>query len=57
MGRWKAKSQEGKQKLVKESLETLYKDHPVGLFYEEVLAKIRDLQLQKNKFLLDKEKD
>jgi hypothetical protein len=39
------KAQEGQLMLVEESLETLYKDHPVSLFDKEVLAKIRDLEL------------
>jgi hypothetical protein len=51
------KAQEGQIKLVEESMETLYKYHLTRLFDEEVLAKIRDLELQKNKLLLDKEKD
>jgi hypothetical protein len=57
---WEAerfKTREGHLKTVEQSLELLYKDHPVGLFDEEVLGKIMDLEFQKNKLLLDKEKD
>jgi hypothetical protein len=42
---------------VEDILGIMYMGHPVALFDEEVIAKIKDLEVQKNKFLSEKEKD